>query len=413
MNYRQFRIFLYTIVSIFVAAILLAISIGAATQLTERTIDWTDSDEFFGFFSNTIGLAIAAAASVIAIILAYNSQHSAEVQTTTVALQEFRSEIDAFVNLCNQYYDGTNSLVRTSLELRDTSREISNKLRIYEDENDGSSSVGLEEALQTFDGKLAKFRQDIDLLQRLITGAGNFFFRRMMEQNFLLYKGYTNGLIDALDAHPRDSSRFVLPTPHAEVTLASPGKAKPEIKRQLGKFAMCYPLIAVKRFDSDEYNARDGMIHFLSSELSVGEILYKNDTLKALETLALYLPCLPSNVDFNLEAALEGNPDEPVTVRTELDEWLEDVREIIRTPDELSEKAANSLPAYKFILPFYLAMANPASGIAEMRAFFKKFGADDVSLRLFIDIHSARLKYNYSAETDILFTPCVEAAPKS
>lgn len=410
MKDRQLKIFAWTIFALALSTLILFGVLAFSNYIADRTPDLNVPDEFFGVLSSTIGLAIAASASIIAILLAYNALHSADIQTTTVALQEFRGEIDAFVSLANEYYETSSRLVPHALKLQKLSEDIS-FLASEETETALTRAsdirISHSETLKDYSQTLIDFRTDVATIQRLLIGSGNIFFRDMMHRNYEKFSSYTDNLIVRCHEHPSGDGQHVIPEPLGDIHMStSRTKKDPAIIKQLGKFASCFPLMAFSELYSDEYNQRQSDTIWLASSLLVGEHVFVYDVLEEIRALSKFLPCVVSTRDFDMNSesdiAATGKPYK----KSELDQALDNI-ESAEDYVLITSRSKYCLNSYSDILPFYLAMADPISGIDAVRSFFIKFGAKEETLRLYIDTHAARLMFNYRGETDILFNPCV------
>ena len=356
----------------------------------------TSEDSFFGYFSNSVGLAVAAAGTIFAIILAYTALKSSEIQTTTVALQEFRQEIDDFVSGANTLYDETVALFLLSAKMAADGYAVSWQRAEVSMGIDGAE-IELAEAFDEFSGDRILFRQNVRRLHEILLGGGNIFVRRMVEENFKQCAPEIEALKAACKAH--------WPLHHDSVTNQIANVMSPLATIELLlKFASeeCLGAFAdVKHFDPPEGN--DGQINQnviaqFSEALRYGDIydLAKVDVFVNLTSR--YLPCVPYAEDY-IDQSGQVDPEDPYVS-------LGAALQVLPAPealDYLSTHNKSGLFIYQYILPIYLKLVDPEAGIAAMRAHFSAFGARKDILRLFIDSHAARLAYAHRIETGVLF----------
>lgn len=393
---------LYIIATV-IGSILLAIALFAVMM---STFGWFVGDmpdprgenAYFGYFQNSVGLAVAATGTTIAIILAYNALKTSEIQTTTVALQEFRGEIDDFVHEANRMYSTLLEILLLGAGMYRTSRAVNSALRSIEYEIGGAEDE-LRELLNRFSNEHRDFRLKIKSLHELMLGGGNIFLRKMVQHNLLSCKDDIAKLREVLVNHE---------TPNLSSPLDDCGSMSADLAvidtlsyisslKCLGSFST--------RDKGGDYEATfldDQEVQQFSDHLIYGSSESRSSLKDFIDTISLSLPAIPSMKDHDIG---------PITVQDEgLGAVLTNRYRIMydKFPDEesiryFSEHGDNNLHVFQHILSLYLKLINPESGVRAMRDHFVTFGARSDILRLFIDSHSARLSYSYRRESKILF----------
>lgn len=386
----------YVVMSILMATGVFAFLLYALGWWIGGMPEPTSEDSFFGYFSNSVGLAVAAAGTIFAIILAYTALKSSEIQTTTVALQEFRQEIDDFVSGANTLYDETVALFLLSAKMAANGYAVSSQ-RAEVSMGIDEAEKELAEAFDEFSENRVLFRQNVRRLHEILLGGGNIFLRRMVEENFKQCAPEIEALKGACKAH--------WPLHHDSVTHQIAKVTSPLATIELLlKFASedCLGAFAdVNHFDPPESNAgqtNQEVIAQFSEALRYGDIYDLADVNMFVALTSRYLPCAPYAEDY-IDQSGEAAPEDPYARLAAKLKALPapEALDFLRTHNK------NGLFIYQHILPIYLKLMDPESGIAAMRAHFSAFGARKDILRLFIDSHAARLAYAHRIETGVLF----------
>lgn len=392
---------LYIILSV-IGAILIAIALFAVMMsifgwFIGSMPDPRGEEAYFGYFYNSVGLAVAATGTIIAIILAYNALKTSEIQTTTVALQEFRGEIDDFVNEANRMYSTLIALLLLGARMHRSSRAVNSALRSVEYEIDGAED-DLRDLLTTFTEQQKEFRLNIKSLHESMMGGGNIFLRKMVQHNLLSCRDDIEELRRRLTSHktpylssPLDDSESL----SADLSIIDTLSYISSLKC-VGAFA-----VSDGEHDDDEFLSYQEVQQF-SDHLIYGSSESRSSLKEFIDSISMSLPAIPSMDDHDIG---------PITVQDdELGEVLTNRYQVMydKFPDEesilyFSAHGDNNLYAFKHILSIYLKLINPESGVKAMRNHFATFGARPDILRLFIDSHSARLSYSFRRESKLLF----------
>lgn len=385
-----------------VAFVLLILAYGASVGSIPSPS--SDTDVFFAYFSNSIGISIGLVGTSLAIVLAFNALRATEIQTTTVALQEFRGEIDGFVSISNSLFDQFLDVLLKSAYWAEAANSLA--LAYYEYNSHGntaceamtdaldtevSNSASIEEChaeyIREFNNCKAEFSKSVAKLHELLSGDGNIFIRLMVEENIRKEQS----CFDAIKAECADSS----PIEYHDLWSIK------EVKSELTSLSLLKGLSYLPALNSLNYE--DNYEYFATQQSINLEIIRFIEDGGALKTnrfsaisdhLSNYLPVLVAQGDYG------GHPIAYDKDGREVSEYNLLVSEfpVFERIGDVIKNNRNSKKIFMKMLPLYASLINPESGLEAMKKYFKEFGAKKDVLKLFVDTHSARLAYNYRRE---------------
>lgn len=368
--------------------------ITASRNLGRKSPDLEKIPEvYFWFFSNTIGLAIGLVGTSVAIILAYNALRVSQTQTTLIALQEYRSEIEDFVKSANSLFDKFIDFLRSSAGVALETQYIRSSVSDY--------SLGiiteedLDERLERFESGLTNFKTASNELGDALADNRNIFYLEMMARNTEAQKGRIEEFKSICLTH--NAPQF------SQVEQINRGTSHRSILNKLSAFASDPNWGAFAKSgmespeeDQNKHYAISGFIEFLNS----GDERYIQRVEALGYLLSRYLPALADYSDFDPSPIYEGSDDGDAFTTDEYTKILDSFPDLYSI-EKIKEKSVNHVLVYEYLIPICAAMINPSSGIEAIREHLVRLGCQKDIINIALKSHELRLNYNFRYEANI------------
>ncbi|WP_169310729.1 hypothetical protein, partial [Cereibacter changlensis] len=183
MGGKPIRSAIFVIAAIFAVAAALYVLIMAVDQAARSSVDASlvFSEQAALQVTNTLGQAITAVGTVLAVILAISALYSTKTQGSVTTIETFRRDFDDFIQAANELHQAFINILDASVKLGSASKSLSyavaqNELDLLSDED--VASCFAEYNLARFN-----FRNKVSALHDIISQSDNEHVLRMVRRN--------------------------------------------------------------------------------------------------------------------------------------------------------------------------------------------------------------------------------------